>query len=233
MQAIQLITEFKDRHKGKLSMMKDLLALVKFLLPDNSFPGTMYRLRKILRAALNKVLDVEGYFELHLCHTPKCMHVYFDDDDEECPVCRCAGVTAPRYKVLQNKKRVPHHVLRYLGVARGVRTLLLNEHVCKAVESFDLDAAVVRPQSVYGSEVTDHICRVFIPDWDALPPDRQLREKARFFRTGQVLDDRIKALVGGRWQRRLPAVQAPPEEHSALWVPPDFGRPCNTAQGTV
>lgn len=184
LQVIKLVTEVRERHHFTLAAMTDLLHLLKVLLPTNVLPATLYLWGKMMRRVLTASLGPEasGFRRIHLCPNPTCTHNYMheSEDTSACPSC-----STPRY-MKREQRKVPVQQVRYLGLLQGLRTLMVSRRVCQSVQEFDLASMVDSYHSVYSSEVSETLCNLFIPEYQAMDDGTRREYKLRFFRTGQV-----------------------------------------------
>jgi hypothetical protein len=186
LQAVQLIAEYKERHRVTLPAMADLLTLLQALLPGNSLPKSVYTYRKAQRSVLKAALGGPGFQRIHLCSDLNCTHLY-DNDARLCPEC-----DKPRFKRLENGKEAPIRDLRYMSLDKAVRVLLMSRKVSRAIDAFDLEAMVDSTYSVYSSKLSQHLCEYFIPGYRSMcrtAPTKAREAKLRFFETGQVCTD--------------------------------------------
>jgi hypothetical protein len=183
LQVVRLITQFKERHRLTLPALTDLLHLLKILLPPNILPATVYRLRKLLRQVLAASLgeDSHGFRRIHLCSNTECEYMYTDEQTENCPKCGRA-----RHVVQRNGKKKAGQELRYLGLSQGLRILLMSKHVCQGLHEFDVADMVDSNHSVYSSQLSEHLCMRFIPNYAHMSDEVRRDYKIRFFKTGQV-----------------------------------------------
>jgi hypothetical protein len=199
LQALQLIAEYKERHRVTLPAMADLLTLMQALLPaGNCLPKSVYSFRKATRSVLHATLGGPGFARIHLCSDLNCTHLY-DDDADKCPQC-----DKPRFKDLENGRKAPIRDLRYMSLDKGVRLLLMSRKVSRAINRFDLEAMVDSTYSVYSSKLSEHLCHHFIPGYGDMctqSPERAREAKLRFFDTGQVCSD-------AEWQQYTEEVEA-------------------------
>jgi hypothetical protein len=179
-QAIQLLAEYKERHRVTLPAFTGLLTLLQAFLPANSLPKTVYMFRKASCAVLTETLGGTGF---HLCSDMQCTHLY-DNGDRQCPKC-----DKPRYKTLQNGREKAIRDLRYMGLEQGVRVLLMSRKVSRAINNFDLPSMVYSTYSVYSSRLSEHFCNYFIPHYRNMDPQQARTAKIRFFESGQVCTD--------------------------------------------
>jgi hypothetical protein len=183
LQALQLIAEYKERHRVTLPAMADLLTLLQALLPGNSLPKSVYTYRKATRSVLKAALGGPAFQRIHLCSDLNCTHLY-DNDARKCPECE-----KPRFKRLENGKEAPIRDLRYMSLDKAVRVLLMSRKVSRAIDAFDLEAMVDSTYSVYSSKLSQHLCEYFIPGYRDMTRERAREAKLRFFETGQVCTD--------------------------------------------
>jgi hypothetical protein len=185
LQACQLIAEYKERHRTTLPALRDLLLLLQVLMPrSNRLPKSVYMFKKVSRRVLDHTFGGSTFQRLHMCSDPECTHMYTDHDTRSCPICN-----KPRYKKLQNGQEHVIREMRYMGVKNGVKTLLMSKKVCQGINTFDLEQAIDTPHSLFGSRLSDHLCRHFIPSYQHMLPEEKRTAKLRFFDTGQVCDD--------------------------------------------
>jgi hypothetical protein len=182
-QVIQLLAEYRERHRVTLPAFTGLLTLLQALLPPNSLPKTVYMFRKATRAVLTETLGGTGFQRIHLCSDMQCTHMY-DNDEKACPKCK-----KPRFETLQNGRVKAIRELRYMGLEQGVRVLLMSRKVSRAIHSFDLPSMVDSTYSVYSSRLSEHFCRYFIPHYSDMAPEQARTAKIRFFESGQVCND--------------------------------------------
>jgi hypothetical protein len=185
LQACQLIAEYKERHRITAAALKDLLMLLDALLPTSScMPKTPYMYKLVSRKVLVHTFGGPTFSRLHVCSDLECPHLYTDPAQRECPDCG-----KPRFHKLLNGPERPIQSLRYMGVDRGVRTLLMSKKVGRSIDAFDLQEALDCPHSMYSSGFSEHLCRHFIPAYATLEPAAQRTAKHRFFSSGQVCSD--------------------------------------------
>lgn len=208
LQACQLIAEYKERHRTTLPALKDLLLLLQALLPPNLLPRSVYLYRKVSEAVLQQAFGGSGFRRLHMCSNLECTHLYKDEEEalRQCPDC-----DRPRYRTLENGKEQAMRQLRFMGVERGVRVLLMSKKVCRGLHNFDLAEMVDSTYSLFSSKLSEHLCTHFIPDYALLPADRQRIAKLRFFDTGQ-------ACTEPEWQQYREEVAAGTRQRTKLLV---------------
>jgi hypothetical protein len=170
---IQLLAEYKERHRVTLPAFLDLLTLLQAALPANSLPKTVYKFRKASRAVMKEALGGHGFQALHLCSDVQCTHLY-DTEARECPVC-----AEPRYKRLQNGREIAVRQLRYLDLEQGVR-ILICRRVSTAIHNFDLPSMVDSTYSVY-SPLSEDLFTYFIPRYVSMDQNEARKAKIRFF----------------------------------------------------
>lgn len=187
LQMHNLLTEHRERHKATGPAMASMLAIMHACMPKvNHFPRTMHMVGKVGDTVVREVLGGPAYTSLDLCQDPKCSTIYVGEKSnlEKCPVCGLG-----RYKTLQNKKKAPIRVLRYMGVDAAVRVLLTSQSVCQALHSFPTLKMIDSGYHMLSSHLAHYLCRIFIPGFDTWDRRKQRTMALRFFLTGQVLTD--------------------------------------------
>jgi hypothetical protein len=184
MQVVHLLAAYKEKHRVTRSAFGELLDLLQAVLPPNILPRSFYSYRRGSRAVLTETLGEPGFQRLHMCSNAQCTHLYDGKEERECPKCQ-----SPRFKQLQNGREVAFREVRYMGVQKGVRVMLMSRSVSHALASFDLPGMVDSVHSVYSSRMSDNLCRYFIPEYDRMSPHAARVAKIRFFETGQVCTD--------------------------------------------
>ena len=207
LQACQLIAEYKERHRTTLPALKDLLLLLQALLPPkNRLPRSVYMFRKVSRRVLERTSGGSGFQRLHMCSDPECTHMYTDPAHRQCPECK-----KPRYQRLENGPEQAIRELRYMGVANGVKTLLMSKKVGQAIGTFDLEGAVDSAHSLFSSRMSEHLCHYFIPEYAGKSEADKRTAKLRFFETGQSCSE-------AEWLRYTQEVNAGTRQRTVLIV---------------
>jgi hypothetical protein len=177
------LSQFKERHRLTNPALRDLLQLLKILLPPNILPASVYLLKKLLRHCLAHCLGEHstGFKRMHLCPNKDCSYMYVDKDTDCCPKCG-----KHRHVVQRNGKRKPALEVRHLGLTQGLRVLLMSRQVCKGIQDIDTAALVASNYSVYSSQLSEQLCEIFIPGYKSMDEDSMRQYKVRFLSTGQV-----------------------------------------------
>ena len=186
LQAVRLLSQYKERHNTTGPALKDLLLMIQALLPPNSLPRTPYLLKKVSNRVVDAIMGGPGFRKFDLCSNPECTHLYTDDTETECPKNGCGK---PRRSRLENGEEEPIRSLRYMGIETGVRNLLASTHVCRALHTFPLKEMCESEYSLFSSELASHLCQEFIPGYKEMDPGQQATAALRFFDTGQVCSD--------------------------------------------
>lgn len=93
MQATKLLADLRKRHAAPVSLMKDILALLELLLPNNhKLPPTWYKLQKFVQRPLTDRLNQDTVRTYHLCRNEHCTHLFTEypgGAGDVCPVRGC------------------------------------------------------------------------------------------------------------------------------------------------